>query len=79
MTTRRPYEPRRVDVRAADGCPLRVGERDVSSIREQWLVEDRWWTEAPIRRRYFELVLDGGSCVVVFRDMNYGGGWYAQR
>lgn len=78
MNTRRPYEPRQVAVRAAAGRPLKIGELDVRSVREQWLVEDRWWSEAPLRRHYFELVLAGGSCVVVFRDLA-GGGWYSQR
>ena len=25
-------------------------------MREQWLVEDRWWTPKPLRRQYFELI-----------------------
>lgn len=78
MSARRPYEPRPVTVRASAGRPTRVGALDVRSIREQWLVEDRWWSEAPLRRHYFELVLAGGGCVVVFRDL-VRGGWYAQR
>ena len=78
MSPRRPYEPRPVVVRAAGGRPLRVGKLDVRSIREQWLVEDRWWSESPLRRHYFELVLAGGGCVVVFRDLA-GGRWYSQR
>ena len=32
----------------------------------------------PLRRRYFELVLDNGRNVVVFRDL-VGGGWFMQR
>ena len=33
------------------------------------MVEDRWWTARPLRRRYFELVLEDGRNVVVFRDL----------
>jgi hypothetical protein len=29
-------------------------------------VEDGWWTQKPLRRRYFELVLEDGSDVVIF-------------
>ena len=41
----------------------------VDAVRESWLVEDRWWTERPLRRRYWEVVTTGGRNVVVFRDL----------
>jgi hypothetical protein len=47
-------------------------------VLEEWVVEDRWWTARPIRRRYFELVLAGGRNAVVFRDLG-GRGWFEQR
>jgi hypothetical protein len=50
----------------------------VDTLREEWVVEDRWWTGRPLRRRYFELVLVDGRNVVVFRDL-VGGGWFLQR
>lgn len=65
---------------AADerGIPVAVGPAPVDSVREEWVVEDRWWTGRPLRRRYFELVLVNGRNVVVFRDL-VGGGWFVQR
>jgi hypothetical protein len=60
------------------GVPVALGVRRVDSIREEWVVEDRWWTGRPLRRRYFELVLTDGRNVVVFRDL-VGGGWFLQR
>jgi hypothetical protein len=65
---------------AADGhgVPVTVGPAEVDSIREEWVVEDRWWTGKPLRRRYFELVLANGRNVVVFRDL-VEGGWFSQR
>jgi hypothetical protein len=70
-------EPVRID--ADDrGVPLAVGPAPVDSVREEWVVEDRWWTGRPLRRRYFELVLQNGRNVVVFRDL-VGGGWFSQR
>jgi hypothetical protein len=60
------------------GVPVAVGSAPVDSVREEWVVEDRWWTGTPLRRRYFELVLTDGRNVVVFRDL-LGGGWFAQR
>ena len=50
----------------ADGAPRAVGRLAVESVREEWVVEDGWWTQRPLRRRYFELVLEDGSDVVVF-------------
>jgi hypothetical protein len=65
---------------AADerGVPVALGPAPVDSVREEWVVEDRWWTGRPLRRRYFELVLVNGRNVVVFRDL-VGGGWFLQR
>jgi hypothetical protein len=65
---------------AADdhGVPVVVGTVAVDSLREEWVVEDRWWTGQPLRRRYFELVLADGRNVVVFRDL-VEGEWFSQR
>lgn len=71
--------PRRSRVEAgAGGRPLRVEGRVVASIRESWLIEDRWWTEEPLRRRYWEVVTECGRDVVVFHDLARGG-WQVQR
>ena len=76
---RRLSVPRRVAVAAGeDGSPRLVGGLEVDAIRESWLVEDRWWTEQPLRRRYWELVTDGGADLVVFHDLR-SGRWFSQR
>jgi hypothetical protein len=76
---RRLATPRRVTVRAAgDGRPLEVGGRRVDAVRESWLVEDRWWTSRPVRRRYWEVVTTCGRDLVVFHELG-GGAWYSQR
>jgi hypothetical protein len=62
----------------ADGVPLRVDREGVAVIREEWRVVDRWWTEDPISRRYFDVVLESGRNVVVFRDEEVGR-WFSQR
>jgi len=59
------------------GAPTVIGHLAVSAVREEWLVEDGWWTRRPLRRRYYELVLEDGSNVVVFREP--GGRWFRQR
>ena len=79
MSARRLSGPRPAAVRAApDGMPRELGGRAVEGVREEWVVEDRWWTGRPLRRRYFELVLEDGVNAVVFRDLT-SGRWFAQR
>ena len=78
-------EPRRLNLprpetvtAGSDGRPVIVGGREVEAVRESWLVEDRWWTDRPLRRRYWEVVTDDGRDLVVFRDLA-DERWYAQR
>ena len=76
---RRLYGPRPVRVRTgADGAPAEVGGVAVEAVREEWLVEDRWWTPRPLGRRYFELVLADGRDVVVFFETG-ASRWFCQR
>jgi hypothetical protein len=65
---RRLNEPRPADVEALRGVPAAVGGMVVLSLREDWRVTDRWWTDEPVRRRYFDLVLETGENVAVFYD-----------
>jgi hypothetical protein len=88
---RRLYAPRRATVRAGgDGVPLELAGVGVEAVREEWLVEDRWWTPQPLRRRYFELVLADGRDVTVFEELapprhartrsrGHAGQWFLQR
>jgi len=62
----------------ATGRPLEVNHRTVALVREEWRVVDRWWTEDPVVRGYFEVVLESGENTVVFHDGS-SGGWYTQR
>ena len=74
------YWPRPVKVVVdADGAPRSVAGVTVEAVREDWLVEDRWWTPKPLQRRYFELVLADGRDVVVFREPADGERWFEQR
>ena len=61
-----------------DGAPQRVDRESVALVREEWRVVDRWWTEDPVSRRYFDVVLESGRNVVVFRDEEVGR-WFSQR
>jgi hypothetical protein len=45
-----------------------VNREQVTLVREEWRVVDRWWTDEPVDRRYFEVVLEGGRNVCVYRE-----------
>jgi hypothetical protein len=60
------------------GRPRSVDGHPVDAVRESWLIEDRWWTDAPLRRRYWEVVTGDGQNLVLFRDLGRGT-WYRQR
>ena len=69
--------PARVEVNF-DGSPWQVNHQAVELVREEWRVLDRWWTEEPVSRRYFEVVLESGENTVVFRDEECEC-WFTQR
>jgi hypothetical protein len=72
-------EPRAALVEASfEGTPWKVNHQPVAVVREEWRVVDRWWTEEPVDRRYFDLVLETGQHVCVFRDAE-AGCWFTQR
>jgi hypothetical protein len=66
-----------------DGRPSRVtpvGRRRavaVEQVLDEWQIDDRWWTDTPIRRRYFSCQTANGAIVTVFCDD--AGGWFAHR
>jgi hypothetical protein len=67
-------QPAQVEL-GRDGLPVRLDDRPVEQVRERWVVEEGWWTDAPVRRAYAELVLADGGLAVVFEDLA-GGGWH---
>jgi hypothetical protein len=76
---RRLNAPRPALVEAGfDGTPVRVNRQPVAVVREEWRVVDRWWTEDPVDRRYFDLVLESGENACVYRDEELGS-WFSQR
>jgi hypothetical protein len=73
-----PPRPARVRLEPArPDRPLEVNGEAIESLRESWLVEDRWWAAEPLRRRYWELVSERGRNVVVFHDLRTGH-WFIQ-
>jgi hypothetical protein len=76
---RRLSVPRRARVLTdADGQPRAVDGHQVDAVRETWLLEDRWWTEEPLRRRYWEVNPTSGGDLVVYHHIT-AGDWWRQR
>lgn len=76
---RRLYAPQRVEVEVdSAGVPSEIDGVAVATVREEWRVDDRWWTPRALRRHYFELALVDGRSVVVFH-CTLTGRWYRQR
>lgn len=69
--------PRGARVNSRDGVPREVNGERIEAVRESWLVEDRWWTDTPLRRRYWELVSVRGRNLIVFHDLCCDG-WFTQ-
>lgn len=85
MAVRRLNEPIPAQVRAHadDGRPWQVRMRDgswreVEHVLDEWEIDDRWWTDSPVRRNYFACQLLGGMAVTVMYDLS-AEAWYVQR
>jgi hypothetical protein len=48
---------------------------EVIEALDCYRTEDRWWTDDPITRTYYELLLEDGRTVTVFRDELHGSWW----
>lgn len=82
-TLRRLNAPRRVEVRAgAADAPIALRRNgtwlQVIELLDRYRTDDRWWTERPISRTYYEVLLEDGRTVTVFRD-EIEGSWCEQR
>jgi hypothetical protein len=79
MKTRRPVPPntpQEMRVQATTkGVPIAVDGHRVEEIRNDWMIEDRWWTLTRLRRRYWEVLTSTGRCLVLLRDLDTGRWW----
>jgi hypothetical protein len=73
--------PSPVEVRTdREGSPLEVrirGEgraKRVANVREVWRIDDEWWRQ-PISRLYYEVALENGKLLTLYRDLVEGGWW----
>ena len=74
--------PLPVKVSCSGDTPRRIGSgpvagRAVSRVVDLWEVDTEWWTNDPVRRRYWRLALADGGLVTVFHDLDTGN-WFRQ-
>jgi hypothetical protein len=72
-----PGEPTPVDVLERNNQPAVVAGERVEEVLEFWVVQNGWWTEHAVNRRYWEVVTVRGRRIVVFHDLETGG-WCTQ-
>ena len=65
--------------RPHSGLATRKGRTfTVTSIDALWPVDDEWWRERPISRRYYQVTTEDNRQFLIFRDQP-NGAWYQQR
>ncbi len=71
-----PHSLRRWRRRAGPGSPLAV-----LRVEEVWRLAEEWWREAPLRRTYYRVMVDGAGMLTLFHDdaQPPAEGWYEQR
>ena len=82
-TLRRLNAPRRVEVRVdSAGAPAALRRQgawlEAGELLDRYRTDDRWWTEQPIARAYYQLLLADGRTATVFRD-EITGAWWEQK
>ena len=62
------------------GFPIKVELsewRIVTAIEDHWRIDDEWWRSKPVSRIYYNIHLDSGQQMVLYRDLTTGN-WYRQ-
>lgn len=62
------------------GLPLAVKQKRrqaITSIEDRWRIDDEWWRAEPVSRLYYNVLLNSGQRLVLYKDL-IGGGWYEQ-
>ncbi len=73
-------EPVEVEEASSSSLPLAVGaprRQAVKAIEDRWRIDDEWWRKEPVLRLYYEVVLESGQRLVLYKDL-INGCWYRQ-
>ena len=66
--------PRPLRVEAdKDGGPIAVhlstGRCVVKEVLETWRIDEEWWRKRPVSRLYFNLLLEAGQTMTVYKNL----------
>ncbi|MDA1129354.1 MAG: hypothetical protein O2913_11745 [Chloroflexi bacterium] len=50
----------------------------IASINDLWQVDDEWWRERPISRRYYQITTQTDRRLTIFQDQT-NAQWYLQK
>ena len=56
---------------------LRHRRLGVASVDDLWEIDEEWWRENPVIRRYYQVTTEDGRPMTIFRDL-VSGEWYRQ-
>ena len=56
---------------------LRRRKLEVASIDDLWEIDEEWWRENSIVRRYYQVTTEDGRPMTIYRD-RASGEWYRQ-
>ena len=74
--------PEPVDVEEASSFSLPLAVRAprrqaVVNIEDRWRIDDEWWRQEAISRFYYEVTLDSGQRMVLYKDL-INDNWFHQ-
>ena len=52
--------------------------RKITKINDYWEINDEWWGDFPISRKYYSLTIDNDIRISLFIDLTYMS-WYQQK
>ena len=71
----RPTRPRRLSQESQTPALTSLA---VTAINDLWQVDDEWWRERPISRRYYQITTQNDRRVTIFKDQ-LNAQWYWQK
>lgn len=58
--------------------PLSLTNLAITAINDLWQVDDEWWRERPISRRYYQITTQQDRRLTIFKDQLHAQ-WYWQK
>ncbi|MSQ10957.1 MAG: hypothetical protein EXR52_08165 [Dehalococcoidia bacterium] len=58
--------------------PVWHAPRRVLAVQDAWRIDDEWWRDRPIARRYFCVQVEGDLLVTLYHDLAIDA-WFEQR